>query len=63
MDIKCKVCGKHPNDIKDYTYYARREKVTNEQYVKENEGTYNPKTGLFYCDACYIKSGLPLGKA
>ena len=32
-------------------------------YVRENEGTYNPDTGYFYCTDCYIKIGMPLGTA
>lgn len=26
------------------------------------DGTYNPSNGHFWCDACYVKVGMPLGK-
>jgi hypothetical protein len=30
-----------------------------EEYVRQNEGTYNPENGHFLCDACYIRAGTP----
>jgi hypothetical protein len=32
------------------------------EYVKHEEGTYNPKTNRFACDACYIAIGMPVGE-
>lgn len=31
------------------------------RYVREQEGTYNPDTNRFACDACYIAIGMPSG--
>lgn len=27
-----------------------------------HDGTYNPDNGHFWCDACYIAAGMPLGR-
>lgn len=35
----------------------KREKRAN--YVRAEEGTYNPVNGHFLCDDCYIKAGMP----
>lgn len=32
-----------------------------EDYIVEEEGTYNPETGHYLCDSCYIKAGQPTG--
>lgn len=61
--VKCKYCGKEPHKLFEYVSAARAEKMNPRDYVIENEGTYNGKTGLFYCTGCYIKIGSPLGKA
>lgn len=63
MRIVCKGCGKEPHEIESVRYFADGEGVTPEEFVIDNEGTYNEKTGLFYCDDCYIAEGMPLGKA
>jgi hypothetical protein len=63
MDIKCKVCGKRPSEISEYIDAGEIEDMTPEDFVIENEGTYNPETGKFYCTGCYIKIGEPLGRA
>jgi hypothetical protein len=61
--VKCKVCGKQPNEISEYKTQAKVYKITPEEYVRQEEGTYNLKTGLFYCTSCYIKIGMPRGRA
>jgi hypothetical protein len=32
---------------------------TANQYVREEEGTYDDVTGAFLCDRCYIRAGQP----
>ena len=32
-------------------------------YVSENNGTFNPQHRIFWCTACYIRAGMPLGQA
>lgn len=60
--MKCKVCGKHPSEIDEYVEMAEGEEIT-ESFMVNEEGTYNPVTKEFYCTDCYIKIGMPLGKA
>ena len=61
---RCKCCGKAPNDILEYIMMAEEFGYdTPEEFVENEEGTYNEATGLFYCTNCYIKAGMPLGKA
>ena len=62
--IRCKGCGKTPNEINEYKVMAIDEGYESaEEFMKENEGTYNEETGYFYCTDCYIKAGMPNGKA
>lgn len=61
--MKCKVCGKEPHELSEYITAAISEGMTPAEYVREEEGTYNPETELFYCSPCYVKVGMPLGKA
>lgn len=61
--IVCKVCGKEPHEIREYIKYGEAEELTPEKFVRQNEGTYNPATGKFYCTSCYIAIGMPLGTA
>lgn len=30
-----------------------------EDYIRDEEGTYNPANGHFLCDSCYIAAGQP----
>lgn len=32
---------------------------TRAEYVRAEEGTYNPTNGHFLCDRCYIEAGMP----
>lgn len=32
-----------------------------EDYIRQEEGTYNPENGHFLCDSCYIGAGMPVG--
>jgi hypothetical protein len=61
--MKCKLCGKEPHELREYATEAKAMKITPEEYVRREEGTYNPKTDLFYCTPCYVKAGMPLGTA
>ena len=61
---RCKGCGKTPEQLQEYVDLARDGGYESpEQAVREQEGTFDPATGLFYCTDCYIKAGMPLGKA
>ena len=61
--MECKRCKKKPSEIEEYVEAAEANGYTPEAYVKSQEGTYNRDTGKFYCTACYIKAGMPLGVA
>jgi len=62
IDIKCKVCGKSPEELQEYQD-CKEENETATEYCWHEEGTLNKQTGLFYCTECYVKVGMPLGKA
>ena len=62
-EVKCKICKRKPAEISEYIEAAAEEDITPEEYMKQEEGTYNRETGLFYCTTCYIKIGMPLGTA
>jgi hypothetical protein len=63
LECKCKSCGKKPEELDEYVQPAEELGITPERYVVTEEGTYNPETGLFFCTPCYVKAGMPLGKA
>ena len=61
--IICKGCGKEPHELREYVTLAKELECTPEQAVISEEGTYNRETKKFYCTICYVKAGMPLGKA
>lgn len=61
--MHCLECGLTPEQLTEYIFAARSEETTPEQFVLENEGTFNPETQKFWCTSCYIKIGMPLGLA
>lgn len=63
MKPMCLECGKAPSGLTEYVTAAREYEITPDEYVRREEGTYNPQTGFFWCTECYIKIGMPLGKA
>jgi len=61
---KCKECGRKASEINEYQELLKNtDYKTIEEVIKNEEGTYNPETNQFYCTMCYIKIGMPLGKA
>jgi hypothetical protein len=62
-DIRCKECGRAPEEIREYKEAAADCEMTPTEYVIKEEGTFNRQTGKFWCTKCYIKIGQPLGKA
>ena len=64
MIIECKCCKKTPEQLSEYVEMVEMgEYATATEAVLDNEGTYNRKTGKFYCTSCYIKAGMPMGVA
>ena len=61
---RCKGCGKTPEELMEYKMMAEEEGYASaEEAVRKEEGTFNPATGLFWCTDCYVKAGMPSGKA
>lgn len=58
--MKCAICGKEPKDITEYQEQAEIEGMTPEEFVQNEEGTYDYSTGYFVCTNCYINNGMPL---
>jgi len=52
------MCNTLARDMHWLDFY-KDENQTRENYVIENEGTYNPYNGHFLCDECYTKAGMP----
>ena len=63
MKYQCKICGKEPKDIDEYCALAKEDCMTPDNWVSQEEGTFNFETGQFYCTECYVKIGMPLGTA
>lgn len=62
--LQCKGCRRTPEELGEYQCLAEDEGYASpDDAVRQEEGTYNPKTGLFWCTSCYIQEGMPLGKA
>lgn len=59
MKIICIGCNKRPEEISSIVMFAEMEGVTPDEFVLENEGTYNEANGHFLCDEDYIKAGEP----
>ena len=60
---RCIKCGRSPVEIPEYRDVAADDGVHPNDYVRSEEGTYNPASGHFFCTECYIEVGMPLGVA
>ena len=60
---RCRGCGLSPDQIEEYVDTASEDDMCPNEWAIENEGTYNPATGMFWCTECYINRGQPLGVA
>jgi len=58
---QCQGCGKKPEEISEYTDEMTGSGLSPDDYVKQEEGTYNSANGHFLCTSCYIKAGQPSG--
>jgi hypothetical protein len=59
--IRCAKCGKRPEEIGEYINAGKVEGISPSKFIVREEGTYNPKNGLFYCTSCYVGEGMPIG--
>ncbi len=55
----CINCKKHPDELEEYIESAKENETTPDEFVRTEEGTYNPDNGHFVCTDCYIKIGMP----
>lgn len=62
-EIVCAICLHRPHDIQEYIDAAVEFDMSTDEYVAREEGTYNKRSRKFYCTACYIRLGMPLGTA
>lgn len=51
-------CERYAEDMEDIDNW-REEDETRSEYIMNNDGTYDPATGFFACDRCYIMLGQP----
>lgn len=61
-DPICIGCHKRPEDIAEYIEVAEDEPEfysSPSDYVRQEEGTYNPENGHFLCTDCYCARGMP----
>lgn len=54
--LHCKGCGRRPDEIREYVIEAQQYAMTPDQFVRADEGTYNPDDGSFICTECYFKA-------
>lgn len=59
MILICIGCKKQPHEIQEYVDMAKSYRCTPEEFVREEEGTFNRDTGHFACTECYIGMGMP----
>lgn len=59
MKSKCIGCNKNADEIDEFIEAATENEMSVEDYVREEEGTYNPSNGHFLCTDCYIAAGMP----
>jgi len=60
MKPQCMGCKRFPDQISEYTdMVLAGEAATADEYVMQEEGTYNKANGHFLCTACYVKAGMP----
>jgi hypothetical protein len=52
-------CNRYPDEITEYVRASEEEDITPDEYVAQEEGTYNSVNGHFLCTECYIKVGMP----
>jgi hypothetical protein len=55
----CFRCGKMASQIPEYREPAKEEDITADEWMRENEGTYNAETNTFACTECYMAIGMP----
>lgn len=55
----CTGCNKPADEIEEYIEAAAESDMTVDEFVRDQEGTYNHENGHLLCTECYIKAGMP----
>lgn len=55
----CIGCGKHPDELDEYTDPEIVGDMTPDAYVRAVDGTYNTRNGHFTCTPCYYDPSNP----
>ncbi len=55
----CPSCERDGSDIQEYINMAHAEDVEVDDYIRQEEGTFNHANGHFLCTVCYVKAGMP----
>lgn len=55
----CVGCNNIPSQIEEYVDMAEAAGLSPDDFVRQEEGTYNPENGHFACTDCYIRMGQP----
>lgn len=64
FEERCNGCGLGPEQLPEYAAIAKDEGYASAtEALRREEGTYNRANGHFWCNADYIKAGMPLGVA
>lgn len=54
-------CKRRPSEIPEIIEKANELDLHPDDFVRLEEGTYNPENGHFLCMTCYIAEGSPSG--
>ena len=57
--VRCFECQRFPVELPEYVDAAEDCGMEPDEYVREEEGTFNPESGNFCCTECYVKIGMP----
>lgn len=55
----CMGCNTPAKLIEEYIEAAEDANMDVEEYIRDQEGTYNPENGHLLCTDCYIAAGMP----
>lgn len=56
---RCVGCGKRPDELAEYSRAETGSRLSPDDYVRREEGTYNRANGHFACTECYSDMGMP----
>jgi len=55
----CQGCNKPASELDEYKQAASEDDMDVNDYIRSEEGTYNPANGHFLCTPCYVEAGMP----